>query len=398
MRCAQIFILLLLPLLSTIGVSAPVDDNLLADLAQIKNGVKSKRISSYDRSGGNNDRLENIPDGETRTLFEVEGAGIINHIWITIAPPPPGLSRNDIILRIYWDQETEPSVLSPVGPFFGQGWDEAYNFSSMPLAAGPVTGRGLVCYFSMPFADGAKIEIENDTGRKIEAFYYYIDYLEMEKLPRDLGRFHAWYNTETTEAAEGGENEWGVLGEPGKNLTGERNYLIADIEGKGHYVGINYYMQNPSPMWYGEGDDMFFIDGETWPSSLHGTGTEDYFNTSWCPKEPFTHPFYGYGRLNQNIGWLGKTHVYRFHLTDPVYFDESLRFSIEHGHNNNLTLKMATVAYWYQVEPHKPFPAVADREKRRPLPDVGATDIHLWRHEWRKNQGDDPKLWGNEKD
>jgi len=374
------------------------DANLLSDLARIRTGVKSKRISSYDRSGGNNDRFENIPDGEKRTLFEVQGAGIIRHIWITIAPPPPALSRNDIILRMYWDGESEPSVQAPIGPFFGQGWDEAYNFSSTPLAAGPVTGRGLVCYFAMPYANGARIEVENDTGRKINAFYYYVDYEEREELPDNLGRFHAWYNTEVTEALEEGENEWGVLGEPGKNTTGDRNYLIADIEGKGHYVGVNYYMQNPSPMWYGEGDDMFFIDGESWPSSLHGTGTEDYFNTSWCPKEPFTHPYYGYGRLNENIGWLGRTHVYRFHLTDPVYFDESLRFSIEHGHNNNLTLGMATVAYWYQQEPHKPFPRIADREARKPLPEIGVTDIHLWRHEWRRNTGNDGKLWGNERD
>ena len=393
----RITVLLLVFVLVSLSAAAQPDMNIMSDLSRIKDGVKSKRVSSYDRSGGNNDRFENIPDGERRTLFEVEGAGIIKHIWITIAPPPPALSRNDIILRIYWDGETEPSVQAPIGPFFGQGWDEAYNFSSTPLAAGPVTGRGLVSYFAMPFADGARIEVENDTGRNIGAFYYYVDYVEMENLPGDQGRFHAWYNTEVTEALESGENEWGVLGPFEKNTTGDRNYLIADIEGKGHYVGVNYYMQNPSPMWYGEGDDMFFIDGEDWPSSLHGTGTEDYFNTSWCPKEPFTHPYYGYGRLNENLGWLGRTHVYRFHLTDPVYFDKSLRFSIEHGHNNNLTLAMATVAYWYQAEPHKPFPKIADREARKPKPEIGVSDIHLWRHEWRKNMGNGSQLWGNER-
>ena len=96
-------------------------------------------------------------------------------------------------------------------------------------------------------------------------------------------------------------------------------------------------------MWYGEGDDMFFIDGEAWPPSLHGTGTEDYFNTSWSPKDMFSHPFYGYGRVNDDVGWLGRTHVYRFHVVDPVYFDESLRFSIEHGHDNNLTLDLSLI-------------------------------------------------------
>ncbi len=371
-------------------------EGMFTDLARVRDGVRSKRVSSFDRTGGNNDRFEQIPDRERRTLFEVGGAGMVNHIWITIAPPPPDLSRNDIILRMYWDGNELPSVEAPIGPFFGQGWDESYNYASMPLAAGPVQGRGMVSYFAMPFADGARIEVENDTGRTIDAFYYYVDYTEMEALPDDMGRFHAWYNHELTEALPDGENEWSVLGPPGKNTTGADNYLVADVAGKGHFVGVNYYVHSPSPMWYGEGDDMIFIDGEAWPSSLHGTGTEDYFNTSWCPDTLFAHPFYGYGRVNDDIGWLGRTHVYRFHITDPLYFDDSFRFTIEHGHNNNLTLAMATVAYWYQDGPPKPFPALASREERAPMPMIGPVEIHRWRHEWRKNMGNDPRLWGNE--
>lgn len=372
-------------------------DGTLGGLARLQDGVRNRRISSFDRSGGNNDRFENIPDGERRTLFEAKGAGIINHVWITIAPPPPELSRNDIILRAYWDGSDVPCVESPIGPFFGQGWDESYDFASYPLAAGPRDGRGLVSYFAMPFANGARIEVENDSGRGIDAFYYYVDYVELETLPPGMGRFHAWYNRELTEALPDGENEWSLLGPQGKNTTGADNYLIADLRGKGHYVGVNYYVQSPSPMWYGEGDDMFFIDGEAWPPSLHGTGTEDYFNTSWSPNTKFAHPFYGYGRVNDDVGWLGRTHVYRFHVTDPVYFDDSLRFSIEHGHDNNLTLDLATVAYWYQSEPHKAYPAMIDREGRKPRPLIGVVDIHRWRHEWRRNRGGDSRLWGNEK-
>ena len=101
----------------------------------------------------------------------------------------------------------------------------------------------------------------------------------MKSLPEKMGRFHAWYNHELTEAPEDGENEWGVLGQQGNNLDGKKNYLIADIKGKGHFVGVNYYVHSPSPMWYGEGDDMIFIDGDQLPT-LHGTGTEDYFNMS----------------------------------------------------------------------------------------------------------------------
>lgn len=388
---------LLVTLCVALPLSALAQTSMLQDLAKIQTGVKSKRVSSFDRSGGNNDRFENIKKGEKRTIFDVKGAGMINHIWITIAPPPPALSRHDIILRMYWDGNTEPCVESPIGDFFGQGWDESYPFSVLPLAAGPVDGRGLVSYFVMPFADGARIEIENDSTKGIGAFYFYVDYVELETLPDDMGRFHARYNHELTEALPDGENEWGTLGRQGNNDTGKDNYLFADIEGKGHFVGVNYYVHNPSPMWYGEGDDMFFIDGEKWPSSLHGTGTEDYFNTSWCPKTPFTHPFYGYARLNDNTGWLGRTHVYRFHITDPVYFDKSLRFSIEHGHNNCLTLDLSSVAYWYQTEPHKKFPPMPSRKERAPRGDIDPAAIHKWRHEWRKNHDSEPQLWGRER-
>ena len=368
------------------------------ELARLQKGVKTRRVSSYDKSGGNNDRLEGIAPGQRRTLFDVKGAGVIDHIWITIAPPPPALSRHDLILRMYWDGEANPSVEAPVGDFFGQGWDESYPFSVLPLAAGPREGRAMVSYFPMPFASGARIEIENDSAQKVDAFYYYVDYQEMASLPADLGRFHAFYNHALTEASPEGENEWSLLGPQGKNTTGDRNYLIADIEGKGHYVGVNYYVDCPSPMWYGEGDDMFFIDGERWPSSLHGTGTEDYFNTSWSPNVLFQHPYFGYARVNGGTGWLGRTHVYRFHLADPVYFDRSLRFSIEHGHDNNLTLDLSSVAYWYQSEPHKPFPAFPSREARKPKPKIGEVDIHLWRDAWRKAHGSGSQLWGNEKE
>ena len=210
-----------------------------------------------------------------------------------------------------------------------------------------------------------------------------------------MGRFCAWYNHELTEALPEGENEWNMFGEPGENKRGRDNYVILDVRGKGHFVGVNYYVNSPSPMWYGEGDDMIFIDGDKKPT-LHGTGTEDYFNTSWCPKTLFSHPYYGYARVNDDIGWLGRTHVYRFHIADPLFFDKSFRFTIEHGHNNNLTLAMATVAYWYQTGPHKPFPPLPDRATRAPMPMIGPVEIHRWRQEWRKNMGNDPRLWGNE--
>ena len=371
-------------------------DGTLSGLTRLQQGVRTKRVSSYDQTGGNRDRFENIKTGERRTMFDVPGAGQINHIWITIGPYPPELSRNDIVLRMYWDGSDAPCVEAPIGPFFGQGWDESYDFSSLPLAAGPVDGRALVSYFVMPFANGARIEIENQSDRAIDFLYFYIDYTEVDALPGDTGRFHAWYNHELTEALSGGENEWSLMGPQGKNTTGDGNYLFADIGGRGHFVGVNYYVHSPGPVWYGEGDDMFFIDGEAWPPDLHGTGTEDYFNTAWVPKDLFNHPYFGYPRINEDFGWQGRTHVFRFHVQDPVYFDESLRFSIEHGHDNALTLDLASVAYWYQAEPHKAFAPFPTREDRAPKPLIQHFEVHRWRDAWRKAKGGDPKLWGDE--
>jgi hypothetical protein len=368
----------------------------LEDLTRLREGVRSKRISSYDKSGGNADSLQGIEPGQKRDLAVIKGAGVINHIWVTIAPPPPGLSRHDIILRMYWDDETHPSVEAPIGDFFGQGWNESYPFVSLPLAAGPREGRAMVCYFQMPFAKGARVEIENDSVRKIDAFYYQIDYVELKALPANTAYFHAWYNHQLTQAQSYGENEWGLLGPTGKNTSDAKNYLFAEIEGKGQYVGVNYYVHSPGPMWYGEGDDMFLIDGEPWPGSLHGTGTEDYFNTSWSPASLYAHPYFGYAKVSDKE-WQGKSHMYRFHLADPVYFDKSLRVSIEHGHDNNLTLDLSSVAYWYQREPHKVFPPFPTRDQRKIMPDITPSDIHRWRNEWRKNMGGDPSLWGNEK-
>jgi hypothetical protein len=391
---------ILLALLVSLDSLAQIGGNDMMSLAQIKSGIRSKRISSYDRSGNNNDRIEAIKPGEKKTIFDVSGSGMINHIWITIAPEPAVLNRNDIILRMYWDGNSFPSVESPIGPFFGQGWNEEYPFLSQPLSATPLEARALVSYFIMPFSKGAKIEIENQTDRNIDAFYYYVDYYEVDKLPVDMGRFHAWYNHQVTEtdSAEG-ENEWGVLGPQKENKKPERNYLFADIKGKGQFIGVNYYVNSPSPMWYGEGDDMFFIDGSETPA-LHGTGTEDYFNTSWCPKTVFMHPYFGYPRVNTTdksfqTGWQGRTHVYRFHIVDPVYFDRSLKFSIEHGHNNALILDLASVAYWYQTEPAR-LPQLQLKEMRKPMPLTGPVEIHRWREEWRKAKAAGDKGWGNE--
>ncbi len=369
-------------------------ENEMQSLSQIGKNKKSIRVSSFDKTGGNNDALGNIKDGEKVTIMDVKGTGIINHIWITMAPDASKLNRNDILIRMFWDGNSFPSVESPIGPFFGNGWNESYNFYTIPLSVAPTWAKSYVCYFAMPFSQGARIEIENQSGTDIQSFYFNIDYTQMPELPEGSGRFHAWYNHQLAKAVQEGEDKPGVNDGKDTNRNGNGNYLFADIKGKGKLAGINYYINSPTTSWYGEGDEMIFLDGDTL-ASLNGTGTEDFFNTSFGPKEHFQHPYFGYARVNNETGWLGRTHVYRFFIVDPVYFGKSCKFTIEHGHNNNLTLDLASVAYWYQ-DKASALPGTFTREERRPKPLIRPEDIQRWNNAWRTEQGNDPGIWGNE--
>ncbi|NEW81592.1 MAG: DUF2961 domain-containing protein [Mariniphaga sp.] len=356
--------------------------NEMFSLSQIKKGLKSKRVSSYDHSGGNHDFISGIKDGTKTTIMNVKGAGVISRIWITLlASGSEEISRNDIIIRMYWDGNSFPSVESPIGPFFGNGWNESYTVVSAPLSVAPAGPKAYVSYFAMPFSNGARIEFENQSGKEISHFFYNIDYVEVKKLPHTTGRFHAWYNHEVTVPIPGGEDDRGTVGELEKNKSGKANYIFADIKGKGQFVGVNYYINCPITDWYGEGDEMIFIDGEPIPSII-GTGTEDFFNTSFCPRELFQHPYFGSPRVNNQYGFLGRTHVYRFLLQDPVYYDKSCKFTIEHGDNNNLTLDLASVAYWYQ-EKASALREPPSKEERQPKPVIGEKETDLWQKIWK---------------
>lgn len=374
----------------------------LSNLATLVD-ARSKRISSYDRSGGNEDFIS-VPAGQKVALAEMQGAGIVKHIWITIASGDELIRRN-LVLRMFWDGSEHPSVQCPIGDFFGQGWGMKYNFVSLPLAAAPRDGNALVCYFPMPYGNGARIEVENQGPEDVRSFYYYIDYEEHASMPDDQARFFASYRQELTKPESYEDNdveaEWELLAPYAKNPSDVNNYLFCECEGTGHFVGLNLYIGNPGPIWYGEGDDMFLVDGEPWPGSAHGTGTEDYFNMSWCPDEHYLHPYFGAARVpgthntSPRFGWIGRTHCYRFHLEDPIRFKKSLRASIEHGHANSLTLDLASVAYWYQTMPAKPLPPLPSAEQRIPRTETKPQEIHRWRDEWRKAKGGGG-LWGNE--
>ena len=280
--------------------------NPLSGLEKLKN-FESRRASSSDPNWRNgNDDSRPIPPGGTLTVAELQGPGVIAHIWFTIAHRAKNYSRL-MTLRMYWDGEKHPSVECPIGDFFGVGHGIDKPFSSLPVRVTSL-GRGRNCYWPMPFRQSARITVTNESDQPCDAFFYYVDWQKHPSLPADTAYFHAMYRQEFPC----------VMG---------RNYLIADIAGCGHYVGTVQSVVSISDGWYGEGDDFFFIDGEKEPS-LRGTGTEDYFCDGWgfYPQEG---PFYGvplceWGKAGD------QTSVYRFHIPDPVTFEKSLRVEIEH--------------------------------------------------------------------
>ncbi len=341
---------------------------LTPDLARLREGVRTHRSSSYDRSGGNRD-FRTIAPGATLELLDVEGPGCVTHIWVTFASPDRERRRN-IVLRAYWDGAERPSVEVPVGDFFGIGNCVEAEYWSLPLAATPRWGRGLNCWFPMPFRSGARITVENESDVVCPAFYFYVDHERWAEPREDLGAFHAAWNRERPRALDHSGAER-FLAFAGTNLGDDDNYLLCDTEGRGHYVGTVLNIANDEGGWYGEGDDMFVIDGEPWPPRLHGTGTEDYFGTAWSPATAFSGPFLGQP-VAERPDWKGFSSVFRFHLGDPVVFERSLRASVEHGHANGRADDLSSTAYWYQqpvAGPWRPLPPAA---RRRPpyAPDV----------------------------
>ncbi|TCP44767.1 DUF2961 family protein [Tamaricihabitans halophyticus] len=347
----------------------------LRDLPRLRNAWRG-RVSSWDTSGGNDDRLT-VPPGATTTLAQLAGPGAITHIWCTVAlpdRPAPWVAEQDylrrLVLRITWDDAQAPSVLVPLGDFFGVGHARTTNFVSAPLQMSPADGKGFNCWFPMPFARAATIELISELSVEPVYFYYYVDYETYDRVEENLGYFHAqWRRENPTDGVPQGETSTPEHLLAGTNLSGAGNYLILEAEGRGHYVGCVVNIHNLSPStewdWYGEGDDMIFVDGDEFPPRLHGTGTEDYFNTAWCPAESYHAPYHGI-TLPGEPNWKGQISLYRFHIEDPVHFTKSIRVGIEHGHANKRSDDWSSVAYWYQTLPHRPFelPPVEQRLPR----------------------------------
>jgi hypothetical protein len=341
----------------------------------VKREGRRKRESSYDRTGGNRDYYVCAP-GEKKELLHLKGAGLVTHIWMTLGPVQDDrteeLIHRKAILRIFWDGEDSPSVEVPVGDFFGMGHGITRNFVSAPLSMSPADGKAMNCYFPMPFSSSARIETESNCDLPFK-LYFYIDYELHERGMEDTLHFHAQWRREITKGVDPAGMNNTVFEFGGKNTTGAGNYVLLEAEGRGHYVGCNLNIHNLRPTlewnWYGEGDDMIFIDGEVWPPTLHGTGMEDYFCTAWCPQEEYHGPYHGI-ILGGQDNWGGKVSFYRYHIQDPVMFEKSIRVTIEHGHNNHRSDDYSSTAYWYQTEPHRPFPSLLPVKDRLPLPDI----------------------------
>ncbi len=350
----------------------------ITDLARAKS-YRAKRESSWDRTGGNSDWVP-IKGQSKHVIADIAGPGVISHIWFTIA----GSGRDKdylrkMVLRIWWDREANPSVETPVGDFFGVGHGAVTSFQNalfnMSAHETKVGGNAAMnCWIAMPFRAHAKIEIENESEQDI-GMYYYVDYQLHEALDDDLLYFHARWRREnpcdgwTGPGSVWHSREWHerMAGPEGKNLSDEGNYVILETEGRGHYIGCTVSYHNLYRGWWGEGDDMIRIDGEPWPPSLHGTGSEDYYAHAWgMQKNAFLYNGQSYQEFDEGFNDRGKVTVYRLHVQDPVPFTKSIRVSIEHGHANNRSDDIASVAYWYQAEPHAPHPAFPKMIARLP--------------------------------
>jgi hypothetical protein len=347
----------------TLSLLAQDPSTWLSTLPQAKDYVQ-RRASSYDRSGGNADYRTIAPE-ETLTLLDETGPAIISHIWITIASDDPHHLKA-LVLRMYWDGEATPSVETPIGDFFGLGLGDYYLYQSVPLAVG--ADKALNSFFPMPFQKHARMTVTNEGTRKVDAFYFNIDYRAYSKpLPGDQLYFHAQYRQ--AAPAHGWTNQWRsndeVLVNDKKNLNGDGNYIWMEAAGRGHFVGVTMSVLQNQDGWWGEGDDMFFVDVEATPS-INGTGSEDYFLGAWdFGDHAFFYGLFGAPVKGPEVAG-SRSSVYRFHLDSPIPFTKSLRATIEHGHANHRSDNFFSVAYWYQTEPHAAFPSLPPLEQRIP--------------------------------
>ena len=325
-------------------------------------GKGGRAISPLGPSRKGSPCLKDIPSGETVTLAEIDGPGIIQHIWITVDNKTSDADcfvLRDLVIRMYWDGEETPSVESPLGDFFCCGFGRECIVNSVPIAVAP--NRGFNCYFPMPFHRKAKITLENQHVSPIPAFFYQIDYGLVDSLPEDTMYFHAqWRRQKITEKG--------------------KDYVILDgVHGSGHYVGTYLALTTLERYWWGEGEVKFYLDGDEDYPTICGTGTEDYFCGSYNFEDPHTHrryvdfttPYGGFYAVRQDELYKSQKRfgLYRFHITDPIRFESDLKVTIqalgwrEGGRYLPMQDDISSVAFWYQTLPAAAFPKLKSKDE-----------------------------------
>ncbi len=324
--------------------------DLLGPLGAAPTG-RNRRVSSNQQPEWDSENLDMtwLLPGQSVEMPALEGPGVITHIWFTSHAGWAG-ELGALSLRIYWDGRKEPGVEVPLGDFFAVGQGKPAVVESVPVQVSP-TGS-LTCYWRMPFRKSARVVVTNDNPDRGTGLYWQVDWVEVDEVPPETPYFHARYRREHPAA-------------PG------RDYLIADLEGRGRYVGTVMSVTLAQDGWFGEGDDFFYVDGEKVPS-LQGTGSEDYFNDAWGFR-PRTSHWFGQPRW-QGDGAGDSGVCYRWHLPDPVNFAKSLRVAIEHKGNRDESEDgfflerpdfFSSVAFWYQTGEPKPFGRLPPWPERR---------------------------------
>jgi hypothetical protein len=336
---------------------------MLSELTKIRSR-KTGRFSSWDKSGRNAD-LWIVPAKSSVVLADIPGPAQITHIWMTQLN-----HYRECLLKITYDEASFASVLVPLGDFFCMGHGMVNSFQNALFSASTFFPYrfnkpcALNCYAPMPFAKRAVVELVNESD-EVHRQYFYVDYETLEAFPENMGYFHAEFrrtNPFSGWAPEITVNVPEVDVVNAERTAWENNYVILETKGRGHYIGCNLSVTNFTGNWWGEGDDMIWVDGYKWPPDLHGTGSEDYFNQAWgMQPNAFLHNgssiFEGGTVPSPEIelyrGDSGYQTSYIFHFENPVRFSKEIKATIEIGHANHLGNEVSSVAYWYADKPSK---------------------------------------------
>ena len=328
----------------------------------------TRQVSSYGRrereypgsAGAGLKKCVDLLPGKPLVAADLEGPGLITRIWVTLPPVVnPGALRN-IVVRMYWDGEEEPSVSVPLGDLFGATFAHPVQYSSAYLS---ITSGAYLCLFPMPFRRRARIVLENQGPLAVRLFFFQVTWLDLH---RDLDDaclyFHAAWRTSTM-------------------ARGEAPFTVLDATGHGCYMGCHVDMQgrgfpwkpNPFNWMIPEGFGMGMLEGwermwidrdPTDEPDVHGTGGEDYFNGAWYfTSVPCATPTHGVTRRSYARRQVS---CYRLHAEMPVSFNERIRVTLDHGLDNALPARYDCAAYWYQSEPHAPLAELPPARDRHP--------------------------------